>query len=584
MGFWHERFPDRYQREQDSLISLGVKFEIDNQLLKGGVISFDCELPAGGKLNLDEPLKLKVVYPDLYPFFRPDVLAPDLDLPRHQNPHGKNLCLLPRDTTAWELDWTIGDLLSSQLKKVLIKGIVTDPNELKEDVEEQAEPVSEYYGNLEFVALFDTSIFKNLDPYNDEAVFLGRIKIGLPNKASFPSSLAVLKLTNPDDGVSLAPKIVSQNYPRNFEGFLYFIPEFISPYDSQFEHKLLAAIKSSGRPFSAPGLSLKMENKFELTGVIGLAFPEEIAPGVKGVGWMFVCLCRKNKKAGTFPLKVLNLNSSGKETRVPKVRPLAGKTVSIIGLGAIGAPAAIELAKNGVSKLKLLDFDFLDPGNTIRWPIGLSEAGEKKTIALANFIQNNYPSTQVEVFNLRLGEPSNGSVESQAEVLKRVLKDTSLILDSSVEGGIHSLVDYESKRTNIPYIIISATTGGFGGVVMRRIPDITQGCHVCLQFWFEDKEHPINFPPEDKTGKAQIAGCGDITFTGSSFDLAEISLAAVRMAVSALCYSEESGYNLLPHDVGILSLVDENGLFDYPKWEMFKLEKHPNCRSCNPPV
>lgn len=583
--FWHLKYTDRFQREKDSLIALGATIEVDENLLIKGIVSIDCALPSGGCLSLKQPLQLRIVYPDLYPFFRPQVIAPELELPRHQNPQVKNLCLLPRDTIAWELDWTIGDLLNSQLNKVLIKGMVTDPQELEQDSEEQAEPISEYYSNVREVALFDSTIFQNLDAKGRNSQFLGKIKIGLPLKTPYPTSLVVVKLTRPTgEEVILAPDVICQNFPRSFEGSLYYIPEFIEPHQPYFLERLKLILNSSGRPLSPPRHPIRLENKIELVGVIGLAFPEETAPGKRGIGWIFFSIGKKSNKSTINFLKVLRLNRAGHELRVPKVTPLGTKTVGIIGLGAIGGPVAIELAKNGIYKLKLLDFDVIDPGTTVRWPLGISEAGNQKTDALANFIKNNYPSTNVEIFNARLGETSDGASENQSQLVERFFEGTSLIIDASTESGIHSLVAYESESKEVPYVMISATSGGFGGIVMRKIPKVTLGCFVCLQYWIGDKESPIKVPPEELTDRIQATGCGDTTFTGSSFDLSEISLAGVRMVVSALCYSEQTGYNLLPHDIGILSMVDEAGLFDYPKWEMHKLNKHPQCRSCNPTI
>jgi molybdopterin/thiamine biosynthesis adenylyltransferase len=48
---------------------------------------------------------------------------------------------------------------------------------------------------------------------------------------------------------------------------------------------------------------------------------------------------------------------SGLGHRVPAVAALRNAKVAVIGLGAIGSPIAIELARNGVGKLHVLDHD-----------------------------------------------------------------------------------------------------------------------------------------------------------------------------------------------------------------------------------
>src|SRR5579864_9007258 len=48
------------------------------------------------------PVELRAEFPDFYPYVRPEVYATTLDLERHQNPFGKNLCLLGRRSDVWQ--------------------------------------------------------------------------------------------------------------------------------------------------------------------------------------------------------------------------------------------------------------------------------------------------------------------------------------------------------------------------------------------------------------------------------------------------------------------------------------------------
>ena len=82
--------------------------------------------------------------------------------------------------------------------------------------------------------------------------------------------------------------------------------------------------------------------------------------------------------------------------RVPSVNSLREKTVAIIGLGAIGAPIALDMARNGCRKLILLDHDVVEPGNSIRWPLGASAWGRHKAAALKDHIELEYPWTSVQ--------------------------------------------------------------------------------------------------------------------------------------------------------------------------------------------
>ena len=66
-----------------------------------------------------------------------------------------------------------------------------------------------------------------------------------------------------------------------------------------------------------------------------------------------------------------------------------------------------------LKKLKLLDYDIVDPPTTVRWPLGLSAFAAFKTDALKQFLSSNYLHTEVEVYLLKLG---NTRVDGKASL------------------------------------------------------------------------------------------------------------------------------------------------------------------------
>ncbi|WP_213290835.1 ThiF family adenylyltransferase [Bradyrhizobium sp. sGM-13] len=80
--------------------------------------------------------------------------------------------------------------------------------------------------------------------------------------------------------------------------------------------------------------------------------------------------------------------------------PVARRTISshekalVVGCGAIGSFASLEMARAGVGEIALLDFDTVQPGKSLRWPLGRIVWGSSKAIALANFIASNYSWTK----------------------------------------------------------------------------------------------------------------------------------------------------------------------------------------------
>jgi len=65
--------------------------------------------------------------------------------------------------------------------------------------------------------------------------------------------------------------------------------------------------------------------------------------------------------------------------------------VGIAGCGGLGSNAAIALARIGIRKLVITDFDKVEPSNLNRQQFFISDIGKYKTDALASFIKQVKP-------------------------------------------------------------------------------------------------------------------------------------------------------------------------------------------------
>jgi molybdopterin/thiamine biosynthesis adenylyltransferase len=266
--------------------------------------------------------------------------------------------------------------------------------------------------------------------------------------------------------------------------------------------------------------------------------------------------------------------------RAPELAPLSTKGVALFGLGCVGAPSALELARAGVRELRILDHDIVDPATTMRWPFGLSAAGRKKVDVISEFLKRDYPYTEVSKFDRKLGAARAIAMPdgSDYDVLKRVVRGTALVYDATAEMGVQYLLSDYARDAGLPYIAIDGTFGGWGGRVCRIDPKRTDGCWLCYQAALTDEV--IESPPAKPAGEVQPVGCGDPTFTGAGFDLAQVALTGVRMAVSTLCEDQEAGYPPADWDVLIISFRDQQGKLIAPIMKQHKLVKHPNCPRC----
>lgn len=601
---WFTEAPKRWEREQESLRAAGIPYTLDEVAYQSGFIRVQLLVNEGctikGIPSKFLPLKLTVIYPSAYPYFRPDVYAPGLTLPRHQNLISKNLCLLPRQAGFWLPETTLGEYLAEQLPKVLTEGEIVDREILGSNIEEQGEPASEYYpGIAEAPVIIDTSSFDALPPSNRPIEYLGSLSLGFPAGAKLPGRIWALEnFDHNDKSIGKLPESVAAMFPPRRMGYVYRLKARPPHGDATKDYQWILALMQQQKARSIkPKPPTALKGGGAIDNVIGLTFPEEHSAGQQGWGWLFIVAVTrqvpavKNKKQVLRPMKDVyyakanRINMKELGFRIESLKPLTPKTITILGIGALGGPSAIEFARNGIGELRLVDFDTVSAGTIVRWPLGAAAVGMLKTKALKIFIDENYPYTKVipseyQIGSVGLGETGTAPlVPSQMEFIEKVLAGTSLVYDATAETGISHFLSEEAKRRKIPFVSVYATPGVWGGAVMRVVPGETAGCWMCFQYGLQDGSIPN--PPTNRDGSIQAAGCGDISFTGTSFELDNIVSAGVRLAVSTLC-STEKGYPDLNGDVGIVSLVDDHANPVFPRWSVHQLAAHPDCPYCHP--
>jgi hypothetical protein len=125
---------------------------------------------------------------------------------------------------------------------------------------------------------------------------------------------------------------------------------------------------------------------------------------------------------------------------------------------------------------------------------------------------------------------------------------------------------------------LGATPNVTGGTVVLHTPG--GGCPVCLQCHREEVPPSIPSPPEaDSADLIQPPGCGERTFRGADYDLQELSLQAIRVAIGALSVDKTQ----LEPMVYTLAMRDSCGGSIPPAWETSALPPHPQCPCTNEP-
>jgi len=144
------------------------------------------------------------------------------------------------------------------------------------------------------------------------------------------------------------------------------------------------------------------------------------------------------------------------EQKLGKIRKkLKGSSVGIAGLGGLGSNAAVALARAGVGRLVLVDFDKVEEDNLDRQYYFLDQIGKFKVDALRDNIERINPEVKVEIHDLKLvkgsmEKPFSGvdvviealdDAKSKADFIEEImlkLPDTPVVGVSGVAGYGHS--------------------------------------------------------------------------------------------------------------------------------------------------
>ncbi len=104
-------------------------------------------------------------------------------------------------------------------------------------------------------------------------------------------------------------------------------------------------------------------------------------------------------------------------------RRFSEATVAVCGLGGLGSNIAIALARAGIGKLVLIDFDKVDITNLHRQQYKASQIGQYKTDALAQNLFEIAPYTEIKTITARLAEDNLTTLLSDADVICEAFDD-----------------------------------------------------------------------------------------------------------------------------------------------------------------
>jgi len=96
---------------------------------------------------------------------------------------------------------------------------------------------------------------------------------------------------------------------------------------------------------------------------------------------------------------------------------LKSYSVGIAGAGGLGSNCAVALARAGIGKLVIADFDIVSESNLNRQYFFRDQLGVKKVVALKENINRINPTVQVEIRDIKLNESTIVSVFKDCDIL-----------------------------------------------------------------------------------------------------------------------------------------------------------------------
>ena len=143
----------------------------------------------------------------------------------------------------------------------------------------------------------------------------------------------------------------------------------------------------------------------------------------------------------------------------------ASVSVAVCGLGGLGSNVAVMLARAGVGKLHLMDFDKVEMSNLNRQYFAMEHVGMLKADALKEIIAGIAPNCHVTAQSIKITE----------ENIKELLKNDYIICEAFDEANQKAML-VNSVLTDFPdkYLVSAsgmAGTGSSNDIKTRRVAD-----------------------------------------------------------------------------------------------------------------
>ena len=151
-------------------------------------------------------------------------------------------------------------------------------------------------------------------------------------------------------------------------------------------------------------------------------------------------------------------------------KKILSTTVAVCGLGGLGSNIAIALARAGIGKLILIDFDKVDITNLHRQQYKANQIGMCKTEALQNNLKEINPYRETKIHTICLDE-SNA---------KDVLADADIICEAFDNAEAKAnIVNFVLSEMPEKYIVAASGMAGLDSANSIKTRKVSKGFYLC---------------------------------------------------------------------------------------------------------
>ena len=143
---------------------------------------------------------------------------------------------------------------------------------------------------------------------------------------------------------------------------------------------------------------------------------------------------------------------------------------AVCGLGGLGSNVAIALARAGIGRLHLIDFDRVELSNLNRQQYGVSQLGIYKTEAMKQIISGVTPYCDVTIDTVRLTEENIGWLTENEEIICECLDGAE-----SKAMLVNRILENQPEK----YVVAASGMSGLHGANSIQTRRVTQRLYVC---------------------------------------------------------------------------------------------------------